>query len=81
MPGEDGYGLLRRLREAGFSELPAIALTAYAGMPERTRALEAGFQLHLPKPVDAAELQLVVASMRRTEAAAPPSTNRTAPKP
>jgi PAS domain S-box-containing protein len=60
MPGEDGYELLRRIRVGAHADLPAIALTAYAAAQERIRALEAGFALHLPKPVDAAELQLVV---------------------
>ena len=51
MPGEDGYTLLRRIRggeAGGKSDVPAIALSAYAGPGDRMRALQAGFQLHVP---------------------------------
>jgi PAS domain S-box-containing protein len=50
----DGYELLRRLREAGYSAaaLPAIALTAFSRMEDRSQALKAGFQEHLVKPLD-----------------------------
>jgi len=53
MPGEDGYDLIRRLRklDAG-TELPVAALTAFASEDDRKRALEAGFQVHLSKPID-----------------------------
>jgi PAS domain S-box-containing protein len=60
MPGADGYTLLQRVREAGYT-LPAVALTAHSSGADRLRALDQGFQQHVPKPVDAAELQLVVA--------------------
>jgi PAS domain S-box-containing protein len=58
MPHEDGYAFVRRLREQGepLDRLPAIALTAYARLEDRHRALAAGFQLHLPKPIDSTEL-------------------------
>jgi PAS domain S-box-containing protein len=66
MPGEDGYDLIRRLRalpqESG-GKVPAIALTAYARVEDRLRALRAGFQMHVPKPVELAELVTVVASV------------------
>lgn len=55
MPNEDGYSLigkLRRLRSKKAREIPAIALTAYATVEDRTRALSSGFQLHVPKPID-----------------------------
>jgi signal transduction histidine kinase len=54
MPGEDGYSLIRKIREldGDLAGLPAIALTAYAGDNDRRRALEAGFQVHLAKPVE-----------------------------
>jgi signal transduction histidine kinase len=54
MPGEDGYSLIRKIRELGgeLGGLPAIALTAYAGDGDRRRALEAGFQVHLAKPIE-----------------------------
>jgi CheY-like chemotaxis protein len=58
MPGEDGLVFLGRVRALGEgpARLPALALTAYAGRRERQQALDAGFQDHLPKPVDAREL-------------------------
>ena len=66
MPGEDGYTLLRKVRaleaEQG-GRIPAIALTAYAREEERMQALLAGFQLHVPKPVNPAELVAVVANL------------------
>jgi CheY-like chemotaxis protein len=66
MPVEDGYQLLRRVRALGADEggqTPAVALTAYAGEADRSRTLAAGFQLHLPKPVDAAQLVAVIANL------------------
>jgi len=64
MPGEDGYALVRRVRampsEAG-GRVPAIALTAHARATDRTDALRAGFQEHLSKPIDPAELVVAVA--------------------
>jgi len=66
MPGEDGYDFIRRLRalpqESG-GKVPAIALTAYARVEDRLRALRAGFQMHVPKPVELAELVTVVANV------------------
>lgn len=66
MPEEDGYSLLRKLRslapEKG-GKIPAAALTAYARAEDRRRAIQAGFQLHLPKPIDPSELITVVASL------------------
>ncbi len=66
MPGEDGYTLIRKVRslppERG-GRIPAAALTAYARAEDRMRALLAGFQLHIPKPVEPAELAAVVASL------------------
>jgi CheY-like chemotaxis protein len=66
MPGEDGYALIRRVREReGDSQqkLPAIALTAFARSEDRRKAMLAGFQMHVPKPVEAEELTAVVASL------------------
>lgn len=66
MPDEDGYSLIRKLRQFEAQRggrLPAIALTAYARNDDRQQALLAGFQIHLTKPVDAAELVAVVASL------------------
>ena len=66
MPGADGYVLIRRVRELP-EELggrtPAAALTAYAGAEDRARALASGFQTHVAKPVEPAELAAVVASL------------------
>jgi PAS domain S-box-containing protein len=62
MPGEDGYTLIRKVRAAGHA-IPAVALTAYARPDDRVRATEAGFQAHLPKPADPAELVAVVAEV------------------
>ncbi len=62
MPGEDGYQLARRLRAAGWTA-PAIAVTAYARPEDGRAALEAGYQVHLCKPVDTAELTAVVAAL------------------
>jgi signal transduction histidine kinase/ActR/RegA family two-component response regulator len=66
MPREDGYALIRRVRALprdGGGATPAIALTAFARSEDRTRALTLGFQAHLPKPVELAELLAVVASV------------------
>jgi CheY-like chemotaxis protein len=65
MPGEDGFTLIRRIRSmAGASALvPAIALTAYARSEDRVKAIHAGFQLHLSKPVESLELVAMVQSL------------------
>ena len=66
MPGTDGYQLIRELRLRPSQQggaVPAAALTAYARTEDRLRALRAGFQMHLPKPVQPAELITVVASL------------------
>ena len=66
MPGEDGYSLLKKVRELPPSEggsIPAAALTAFARSEDRRRALLAGFQLHVPKPVEPPELLAVVANL------------------
>jgi signal transduction histidine kinase/PAS domain-containing protein len=52
MPGMDGYELMRRIRRNGAREMPAIALTAFARPEDRERALQAGFDEHMIKPVD-----------------------------
>ena len=70
MAQQDGYELLRRLRGLGYGAdvLPAIALTAFARMEDRTAALAAGFQDHLVKPLDPQTLVRKVGSLRRREA-------------
>ena len=68
MPGEDGYELIRRVRALppeGGGRVPAVALTAYARAEDRLRALRAGYQMHLSKPVELAELTSVIASLTR----------------
>lgn len=66
MPQEDGYSLIRQVRSLPPDQggnIPAAALTAYAGTEDRMRAIQSGFQLHLPKPIEPAELAIVVASL------------------
>ncbi|HYE17486.1 MAG TPA: PAS domain-containing protein [Tepidisphaeraceae bacterium] len=68
MPDLDGYELVQRLRATtgdahGNARIPAIALTAFARTEDRTRALLAGFQLHLPKPVETPELLAAVGAV------------------
>jgi signal transduction histidine kinase/ActR/RegA family two-component response regulator len=65
MPGEDGYSLIRkiRLQEPPSQRVPAIALTAYTRSVDRVRALAAGFQTHMSKPVEPAELVAAVKSL------------------
>jgi PAS domain S-box-containing protein len=64
MPGEDGYSLIRRVRaldSAHGGNIPAIALTAYARAEDRVKAVSAGFQMHVTKPVEPVELVTMVA--------------------
>jgi signal transduction histidine kinase len=66
MPGEDGYTLIRKVRELESERegrLPAVALTAHARAEDRMRVLSSGYQMHVPKPVEPAELAIVIASL------------------
>lgn len=66
MPEEDGYSFIRRIRKLKANEgghTPAAALTAFARTEDRTKALRAGYQIHVAKPVDPSELVAVVASL------------------
>jgi signal transduction histidine kinase/ActR/RegA family two-component response regulator len=63
MPGRDGYDLIREVRSKGLT-LPAIALTAFARAEEKKRALDAGYQTHLAKPVDPAQLARAIARVQ-----------------
>ena len=64
MPGHDGYELITALRTLPRGRtVPAVALTALARSEDRTRALRAGFQMHVAKPVDSAELVAVVKNL------------------
>jgi PAS domain S-box-containing protein len=68
MPLEDGYSLIRKVRQLSpeqGGEIPAIALTAYARAEDRMKAIASGFQMHISKPVEPAELVTVVASLAR----------------
>lgn len=73
MPGKDGYALVRDVRagDGDAPRLPAVALTAYASGDHRDRALAAGFDVYLPKPVEPAELVTVVANLVTARAEAP----------
>ena len=62
MPGQDGYTLIRKVREQG-RKMPAIALTAYAREEDCQMTLTAGFQIHVSKPVEPAELAALVAKL------------------
>jgi signal transduction histidine kinase/ActR/RegA family two-component response regulator len=72
MPVEDGYHLIRRVRALrdDLGATPAIALTAYARVEDRMKAIEAGYQMHLAKPVEPAELITMVSSWKRGSAPA-----------
>jgi CheY-like chemotaxis protein len=68
LDGEDGYALVRQIRQreaehGGF--LPAIALTGFARAEDRIRILGAGFQAHISKPLDPAELAAAIAVVAR----------------
>ena len=66
MPGENGYQLIRKVRQLEAERggyIPAIALTAYAREEDRRQAMQAGFQLHFPKPVEPALLAAVLANL------------------
>ena len=68
MPGEDGFDLIRRVRALPADRggtIPAIALTAFARTQDRLRVLSAGYQMHVPKPLEPLELAIVVASLTR----------------
>jgi CheY-like chemotaxis protein len=74
MPEMDGYEVIGRLRAMGgapglahLSRLPAIALTALARPEDRTQSLAAGFQMHVAKPVELAELIMVIATLIRDQ--------------
>jgi signal transduction histidine kinase/CheY-like chemotaxis protein len=66
MPEEDGYSLIKRVRalsEEEGGQTPSAALTAYARMEDRMKVLRSGFQIHITKPVEPAELVAVVANL------------------
>jgi hypothetical protein len=67
MPLEDGYSLIHQIRaretEGSLRWIPAVALTAHARAQDRIRALSAGYQAHVAKPVEPAELVTLIASL------------------
>jgi PAS domain S-box-containing protein len=66
MPDEDGYALMhriRKLRAKSSAQIPAVALTANARPENRSRALAAGFQIHMPKPIDPTHFTEVIADV------------------
>jgi PAS domain S-box-containing protein len=66
MPKEDGYAFIRRVRQLPSDKggsIPALALTAYARSEDRTRAIIAGYQMHVAKPVEPSELIAMIASL------------------
>jgi PAS domain S-box-containing protein len=69
MPDEDGYDLIRKIREkekGTGKRLPAVALTAFARAEDRLKALTAGYNMHVPKPVEPAELIVVIANLTKS---------------
>jgi CheY-like chemotaxis protein len=66
MPGMDGLDLMREIRKSDAKrggEIPALALTAYGRVDDKIKIIEAGYQAHVIKPVDASELAAVIASL------------------
>lgn len=70
MPDEDGYALIRQVRALGTEsggQIPAAALTAYASAEEQSKSLAAGFQRHISKPVEPAQLASIIADLAAQE--------------
>jgi two-component system CheB/CheR fusion protein len=66
MPGEDGYELIKKvraLRKKNGGRIPAIALTGFAGLDDKSKAIAAGYQTHIPKPVDLGSLTSEIARL------------------
>jgi two-component system, chemotaxis family, CheB/CheR fusion protein len=66
MPGEDGYSMIQKIRSLGAEKganVPAIAVTAYAGSEDIQRALAVGFQAHISKPIDGEQLVTAIAAL------------------
>ena len=65
----DGFELIERVRssaDVSVREIPAAALTAFARSEDRVRALQSGFEVHLSKPIDPAELMAAAATLARS---------------
>jgi CheY-like chemotaxis protein len=78
MPAIDGFELIRRIRQMSGAarDLPAAALTAYARSEDRAKTLRSGFEMHLAKPIDPAELIAAVASLARRRSPVPKASPR-----
>jgi len=65
MPGMDGYDFMRQVREleTGGERIPAIAVTGYAGAVDESKALDAGYEVHLSKPIELTKLVTVIAKV------------------
>jgi CheY-like chemotaxis protein len=77
MPQVDGFQLIEQIRrhpDAQVRRVPAAALTAYARSEDRVKALRAGFQMHLAKPIDPAELVATISTLARSFPGAPTTT-------
>lgn len=81
MPGEDGYAFITdwRAQPGDVARIPAVALTAYAGRTDKIRLLSAGFDAHVSKPLDPAELLTVLASLARATRGGSAATRRGEP--
>ena len=69
LPGLDGYEVARRLRASGGNDVFLVAVTGYGAREDRERALAAGFDAHVTKPLDAARLEEILASARSASGA------------
>ena len=83
MPGEDGYALLRRIRQGdhAFRAIPALAVSAYAREEDRIRSLSAGFQMHLAKPFEPTDLTAAVSRLIHRDTPARDSRQRETARP
>jgi CheY-like chemotaxis protein len=63
MPHTDGYSLIKQIRQLPQGQIPALALTAYAGEIEQQRSFDAGFKKHIAKPVNIPELITAIAEL------------------
>ncbi len=77
MPDEDGYALIAKVRAmqnsngtTGLAMIPAVALTSYVRVEDRTRALAAGFNMFVPKPIQPNELINAIANLVESSASA-----------
>lgn len=68
MPGENGFSLIKKLKDFNEKQkrkIPAVALTGHVGHAERLKVLKAGYQVHLPKPIEPEELLVVIANLAK----------------